>query len=118
MDGELTFWDVLKYCLMAIAILFVLVVGIMAITGTLGPVANQIDYNLFQTSPMHQSGVANLLTKDCTDLSKEEPGSEAYNMIEAKIRQDAENSDVDTIKMDPAVRACAHKAINDGLNNK
>lgn len=102
--------------LVGLALTAVFIAGVLLLTGVFGPVSNQIDNNLFNSSPQHQQGVADQLTRDCTDLA-DATTDDSRNMIEAKIRQDAANVDVDTIPMDQAVRDCAHKAIRDGLNS-
>lgn len=105
-----------RYILITIALLAVMIAGIYLLFEVFGPVGNSINNSLFNSSQQHQQGVTDQLTRDCTDLAAATT-SDLQNAIEAKIRQDAANVDVDSIPMDQTVRDCAHKAIRDGLNS-
>lgn len=78
----------------------------------LGPLFNQADYNIFNTSPQHVGAVAQKFSDDCRQLA-ETSDPVARKAIEQDIYQVASTIDLAQVQMPDTTRSCVNKAIQD-----
>lgn len=117
-DTEWDLWTV--FCAWAgrvFVVLLIVGVLILALTGVLGTLANQIQNQLFNTSQQHTGAVAQKFSDDCLQLAQVgDPVSR--KAIENDIYQVASTVNLNEVHMPDTTRQCVNHAIQDVVSNK
>jgi len=108
--------DLVKFFVLTGAGLFLLLSIILAASGFFGPLFNQVDYNNFNSSPMHQNAVSSEVNNECLQLA-EATDSVTKNALEHKIYNDTSTVDVNNLSAPQDVKDCIANARNFVLNN-
>lgn len=83
----------------------------------LGPLANQVDYNNFNSSPTHMNAVSQKFSDDCLQLAST-TDTTAKKAIEQDINYEAATVDLSKLDMPSSVRSCVANAMNDVNQSK
>lgn len=91
-----------------------LIVGAIILTWlyVLGPLFNQADYSIFNSSPQHVNAVAQKFSDDCQQLALTSDPN-AVKAIEQDIYQEASTIDLKSVQMSDKTRSCVNQAIQD-----
>lgn len=112
MDEDITFNDVVKWCVIGFLILCLVTALILAWVNIFGPMFNQADYNNFNTSPTHLNAVAQKFSDDCVQLAQAKD-STTRKAIENDIYSVASTVVLNNVQMPDTTRSCVNSAIYD-----
>lgn len=87
--------------------LFILLSIILAASGFFGPLFNQVDYNNFNSSPMHQNAVSSEVNNECLQLAETKSSDTVtVNALQHKIYNDTSTVDVEHLSAPQDVKDC------------
>lgn len=116
MDGE-EFWEAAKVIGTFAAIVSVVIVIILAMTGVFGPLFNHVENVNFNSSQQHQGAIVDRFVDDCKQIAQAKSQQEKL-ALENDINEHAGTVDLDQLSMSDYTRTCVKNAIQDVQNSK